>query len=441
MVGKHNCQRRPKDIDVNFNVLVARTGKETGTHLGRDEPELCGIVATKAPTIEKQGFDYAMLKLMGELYAALLKTDVKLDPEARQRAVILNDVGKVYLKADLWKPLTSGKVVRITDDLDKLRREVAQLQKTVAQSKDRNVQKAIATLSKLTDAQLTGTMDELGEIYRGIGKGVHIPTCMIKDVVHEMSKQGVLPPEEASTLSKTLSSSKLETSTPVQLAQIVAPGVVTRQDGNVKARCKLLGMSKPPSEQPDAEEKKEANKDAVSPKPDEPKPRQEGGSSKKKKKSLPKEGAKLSRKSRPSNSKDDPAKRSLERVSNMLGMKSAKRPPEELAQDLQFQPTKTEEARNYQFLIVLNLLDEVESKNRPLTELELKFVRDVMENMATVPLDKVQVALNEASDKKVITPVQANKAFADLSKEAIKGTGNVPLIAVRKLFDEVMPKK
>ncbi|KFD52034.1 hypothetical protein M513_07166 [Trichuris suis] len=451
MVGKHSCQRRTKDIDVNFNVLVVRTGKETGTHLGRDEPELCGLVAAKAPAIEKQGYDYSTLKLLAELYDAMKRTDTPLDPEGQQRANVLNNVGKIYLKTQGWKALTNGKVVRVTDNLDELRRQVAELQKTVAETKDRQVQKAVTTLSKLTETHVSATLEELSDIYRGIGKGVRIRNDEVKNVIRQLSKQGIMAPEETSLVSKTVTSGKPEGSTPAQIVQVVAPGVITRQDGTVKTRSKLMNIGKLPPE-PAAAEKKEPSKPEVVDKPKVANAPEVPASSSKKK-AIPKKES--SKKAKPettksassqsntttSTSRTSSQKRSLERVSSMLGIKSGDRSAKSLAQDLQFQPATTGDEKNDQFLIVLNLLEDVESKNRPFSGLELKFVRNVIENETTVPLDKVQLALNEAADQKLITPAQANKAFMDLSREVIKGTGNVPLTKVRKLFDGIMPAK
>ncbi|KFD71349.1 hypothetical protein M514_07166 [Trichuris suis] len=486
MVGKHSCQRRTKDIDVNFNVLVVRTGKETGTHLGRDEPELCGLVAAKAPAIEKQGYDYSTLKLLAELYDAMKRTDTPLDPEGQQRANVLNNVGKIYLKTQGWKALTNGKVVRVTDNLDELRRQVAELQKTVAETKDRQVQKAVTTLSKLTETHVSATLEELSDIYRGIGKGVRIRNDEVKNVIRQLSKQGIMAPEETSLVSKTVTSGKPEGSTPAQIVQVVAPGVITRQDGTVKTRSKLMNIGKLPPEVISqllnhknefqfslaagccGEERtkqarvlschaaKVVDKPKVANAPEVP-------ASSSKKKAIPKKES--SKKAKPettksassqsntttSTSRTSSQKRSLERVSSMLGIKSGDRSAKSLAQDLQFQPATTGDEKNDQFLIVLNLLEDVESKNRPFSGLELKFVteaafsvervRNVIENETTVPLDKVQLALNEAADQKLITPAQANKAFMDLSREVIKGTGNVPLTKVRKLFDGIMPAK
>ncbi|CDW59958.1 hypothetical protein TTRE_0000830501 [Trichuris trichiura] len=449
MVGKHSCQRRVKDIDVNFNVLVVRTGKETGTHLARDEPELCGLVAAKAPAIEKQGYDYSTLKLLAELYDAMMRTDTHLDPEGYQKASLLHNVGKIYLKTERWKTLTSGKVVRVTDNLDDLRRQVAELQKTVAETKDRQVQKAVTTLSKLTDTHVSATLDELSDIYRGIGKGVRIRNDEVKNIVRQLSKQGIMAPEETSLVSKTISCVKLEGSTPAQFAQVIAPGVITRQDGTVKTRSKLMNIGKRPAEEPVAVEKKEPSKPEVVDKPKTAKPAEVPASSSKKK-ALPKkdslkkatpESAKSGSSQSNTSSRSSSQKRSLERVSSMLGIKTGDRSAKSLAQDLQFQPATTGDEKNDQLLIVLNLLEDVESKNRPFSALELKFVRNVIENETTVPLEKVQLALNEAAEQKLITPAQANKAFMDLSREVIKGTGNVPLTKVRKLFDGIMPAK
>uniref|UniRef100_A0A5S6Q301 Uncharacterized protein n=1 Tax=Trichuris muris TaxID=70415 RepID=A0A5S6Q301_TRIMR len=241
------CRRRNKKLMVNFAALVARTGKEQGTQIAQDEVDSGTAVKLGQTPIQQPDFDYGTMKLLSNIYNSMDQLKLAQNINDGLIVAILSDLGQVFLHPDSKTALMTGQggklpaPARIENcDLRELRGRLETLLNDPNIAKDEAKVTAIKTVLNALDEQILIQLIQLADIYQALGKDIEIPEEKVINLIENLSKDGICSPDEVQAILKNFVGGNNQALRPALIAHTMGPEIVVRQDGRIATKRSMM---------------------------------------------------------------------------------------------------------------------------------------------------------------------------------------------------------